>query len=174
MNNVHKISQTSFRASDSPGLDIIVDLLDGMVFGDSCFNSWELLFWSGGTSSSSSWSSSWPSSLLTLSFSYCGGEGGWWGSSWCTSSFSSSWCVPLVDASVSTLGSPCREVEASTWTDEVLSYTSVGRTLPIDKSWIASDGSLSPTSIGNCSTCEPLDSSNFTSTISSTFRVKLL
>src|SRR3989337_656989 len=42
-----KISQTSFRASDSPGLDIIVDLLDGMVFGDSCSNSWELLLGSG-------------------------------------------------------------------------------------------------------------------------------
>jgi len=41
---------------------------------------------------------------------------------------------PLVDASVSTLGSPCREVEASTWTDVVLSFTSVGRILPMDKS----------------------------------------
>ena len=38
-----KISQTRFRASDSPGLDIIVDLLDGMVSSDSCSNSWKPL-----------------------------------------------------------------------------------------------------------------------------------
>ena len=42
-----KISQTSFRASDSPGLDITEDLLDRMVSWNSCSNSWELLLGSG-------------------------------------------------------------------------------------------------------------------------------
>src|SRR3954468_11765799 len=37
----------SFRASDSPGLDIFVDLLDGMIFGNSCSNSCKLFLGSG-------------------------------------------------------------------------------------------------------------------------------
>ena len=39
-----KISQTSFRASNYHGLDIIEELFDGMVSWDSFSNSWELLF----------------------------------------------------------------------------------------------------------------------------------
>ena len=72
MDSVHKNHQTRFRASDSLGLNVIVDLLDGMV---SALTRESFCLGQGGTPSSSC-PSSWPSSLLVLSFSCRGGEGG--------------------------------------------------------------------------------------------------